>query len=112
MFGRKKKTEEESLQEQADALEKKIAQIKSKKVIPTAEVVKDNPIFQRAAKREEPQIEEPVEETVEEEPIEEEAAKTISKARIISCEVLENGLMKFTFISNIKMGELGQEFNL
>jgi len=35
-----------------------------------------------------------------------------SKARIIGCEILDNGLWKFTFISNVPMGEMGQEFDI
>jgi hypothetical protein len=61
------------------------------------------------------------EDMVEEESVEDEVEdelpvitrkKPVSKARIVYCEQLENGLKKYTFISNVSMGELGQEFNL
>ena len=129
---KKKKTEEQLLEEQEDILEKKIEEIRKKRAVPKVPNVnvKDNPIFQRAVRQS--QIEEPIEddevpdiepayidpkEIVEEELVEEEIiepTKIVSKqkARIISSEILDNGLMKFTFISNIKMGDIGQEFDL
>ena len=128
---KKKKTKEQLLEEQEDILEKRIEEIRKKRAVPKVPNVnvKDNPIFQRAVRQS--QNEEPIEdsevpdiepayidpkEIVEEELVEEQIIEepkvSKQKARIISSEILDNGLMKFTFISNIKMGDIGQEFDL
>ena len=133
VFGgkKKKKTEEEELELQLQAIEERMKKIKSKR--------NKEPILQELEKKsgplnipslavsrteeeeqEVPDIEPAYidpEEIVEEEIVEEEIVEPTkviskSKARIISSEILDSGLMKFTFISNIKMGDIGQEFDL
>lgn len=52
---------------------------------------------------------EPVQEEAQDESSEQE---TTGKAKIVSSELLENGVIRTTLISNVSLGEVGQTFEL